>query len=136
MNVQGSNTHKLGSPHNCCILHKRDFVFYICIYIRGRGQYKNRDVLFNPTLITSQPGARRVYGSRPLWVASLYPPRKYINILVQENLYYAIIHTYTHIYLCRRTYTMLLYTHILVQENLFTLLHTIIFLYSDIRFYT
>ena len=34
-------------------------------------------------------GARRVYGSRPLWVASLYPPRKYINILV-ENLYYAI----------------------------------------------
>ena len=34
-------------------------------------------------------GARRVYGSRPLWVASLYPPKKYINILV-ENLYYAI----------------------------------------------
>ena len=26
---------------------------------------------------------------RPLWVASLYPPKKYINILV-ENLYYTI----------------------------------------------
>ena len=25
----------------------------------------------------------------PIWVASLYPPRKYINILM-ENLYYAI----------------------------------------------
>ena len=42
------------------------------------------EILLNAKETTIQPGAKR-----PLWVASLYPPKKYINILV-ENLYYTI----------------------------------------------
>ena len=42
-------------------------------------------ILWNARQTTIQPGAKR-----PLWVASLYPPRKYINILM-ENLYNAIV---------------------------------------------
>ena len=41
-------------------------------------------ILWNARETTIQHGAKR-----PLWVASLYPPRKYIDILV-ENLYNAI----------------------------------------------
>ena len=35
------NTRILGSPHNCCFLHKRD-LFFICAYIFGRQSLYNK----------------------------------------------------------------------------------------------
>jgi hypothetical protein len=50
--------------------------------------FKITDTILYTRIRTFQSGAKSVRES-PLWVASLYPPKKYINILV-ENLYYAI----------------------------------------------